>query len=128
MITSWKTSLTLSVICFLLQFFQLSDNKGGKSGSKVVEDDIYSVPPDVLHSISKNFSELEQEFEKVASAVDGDADIDPSKVNEFQQGPNRLKRFLRIKSVRSFSDQPNLPPKGTVARILIQVRNQNLFR
>ena len=56
-----------------------------------------------------------------ASYAVGDADIDPSKVNEFQQGPNRLKRFLRIKSVRSFSDQPNLPPKGTVARILIQV-------
>jgi hypothetical protein len=36
----------------------------------------------------------------------------------------RLKRYLRIKSVKSFSGHHSItapPPKGTVARIFIQV-------
>jgi hypothetical protein len=84
------------------------------------EEEIYSVPPEVLQSISKNFSELQQEFEKadadktdVGDACSVGADADASIEIE-----NRPKRFLRIKRVKSFGDQP---PKGTVARILIQV-------
>ena len=39
---------------------------------------------DVLQSISKNFPELEQEFDKVAAAVDHIANDDSTKINEFK--------------------------------------------
>jgi hypothetical protein len=37
---------------------------------------------DVLQSISKNFSELEQEFDKVAATVD--IESVPNKINDFK--------------------------------------------
>ena len=108
----------------------MTENKIGKGSSSgnQDDDDIYSVPPEVLHSISKNFSDLQQEFDKVAtSVVNESGDLD--KIKDFREGgdgssENRLRRYLRIKSVRSFSGHPSiktLPPKGTVARISIQV-------
>ena len=39
---------------------------------------MYEMSPDVLQSISKNFPELEQEFDKVASSVS------PNKISEFK--------------------------------------------
>ena len=57
-------SFKLIVTWFIRQFFQLDETTKG-SKSKDEDDDIYSVPPEVLHSISKNFSELQQEFDKV---------------------------------------------------------------
>ena len=55
-----------------------------KTGSKDDEDEIYGMSSDVLQSISKNFSELEQltEFDKVSAA----ANIEnvPSKIDDFK--------------------------------------------
>ena len=40
--------------------------------TKSGEEEIYSVPQEVLRSISKNFTELQQEFEKAADDSKGD--------------------------------------------------------
>ena len=92
------------------------------------------MPPEVLQSISKNFSELQREFDKSDDVEKSDAVTDVNIVSGAADvlssssscsTENRLKRFLRIKRVKSFGDEP---PKGTVARILIQVFNSFRLR
>ena len=78
--------------------------------AKPVEDEdeeAYSVPMEVLHSISKNFEKLHADFEKSSEDVDDN------------------NRVIRIKSIRSVPPDVNIEevlerPEGTVATIAIQ--------
>ena len=89
--------------------------------AKSGEEEIYSVPQEVLRSISKNFTELQQEFEKAADDSKGDI-CNVVVDTDADTSTDQPKHFLRIKRVRSFGEDP---PKGTVARILVQVKPQD---
>ena len=75
----------------------------------------YTVPLDVMQTISKNFSELQEHFEKVTKQE--------MKTGDERGGEVVGPRVLRIKSVHTVynSPQPQPPmpeasPSGTVAR------------
>ena len=59
---------------------------------------MYEMSPDVLQSISKNFPELEQEFDKVASSVS------PNKISEFKLSVDVSGENKALKQVKRHPD------------------------
>ena len=110
-------------------------------------DQVYSVPIDVLQTISKDFNNLEAEFEK--SSGEYKASIENREkqnqdwvdVKENKKSVGEGKKTLRIKSIRTIKTNsstsgsmiPELeeaPPPGTVARVEIKTdraRNKTIF-
>ena len=80
---------------------------------KPVDDEPYSVPLDVLHSISKNFENLQSDFDK--------STVSTNITDES--------RVVRIKSIRKIPPEADIEdvktPAGTVATIAIQTNKAN---
>ena len=110
---------------------------------------VYSVPIDVLQTISKDFNHLQAEFEKSNENCDVSIDAQDKRNNEqwltSSDPPKRNtadgRKTLRIKSIRtikanqagtkSLADElEDVPPPGTVARVEIRTdraRNKTIF-
>lgn len=91
---------------------------------------VYSVPADVLDSISKNFRGIQAEFEKAAADAElGCVETCPGKVPDLlQPEDDKERRVLRIKSVHQVDPSSplscNRAPSGTVARLEIKTDRQ----
>ena len=110
-------------------------------------DQVYSVPIDVLQTISKDFDHLETELEKSSGEYNASIETHGKRnegwgsVRENKQIVNESKKTLRIKSIRTIKTNsstsstllPELeeaPPPGTVARVEIKTdraRNKTIF-
>ena len=115
-----------------------------KNGSR---DQVYSVPIDVLQTISKDFNHLESEFDKSTEEfkkpIENQEKRNEDWANSRENNKNNVegRKTLRIKSIRtiktnsagSSSTLPQLeeaPPPGTVARVEIKTdraRNKTIF-
>ena len=110
-------------------------------------DQVYSVPIDVLQTISKDFNNLEAEFEKSSGEYKSSIENREKQnqnwvdVKENKKSVGEGKKTLRIKSIRTIKTNsstsgsmiPELeeaPPPGTVARVEIKTdraRNKTIF-
>lgn len=84
-----------------------------ENATKTDDESAYSVPLDVLQSLSKNFEKLQADFEK-STTVTTDSE----------------NRIIRIKSIRTVPPDADIEhdiktPKGTVATIAIQTNKAN---
>ena len=112
------------------------------------DDRVYSVPIDVLQTISKDFNNLQSEFEKSSENCTGSAESQGKRAEDWLSTGDPLKKniaegrkTLRIKSIRTIKTNPSEqtpfmhqledePPPGTVARVEIKTdraRNKTIF-
>ena len=112
------------------------------------DDRVYSVPIDVLQTISKDFNHLQSEFEKSNENCTGSTESQGKRAEDWLSTGDPLKKnvaegrkTLRIKSIRTIKTNPSgqtpfmhqledEPPPGTVARVEIKTdraRNKTIF-
>ena len=110
--------------------------KPNSSGNNVVvDDDAYSVPIDVLQTISKNFEKLQADFENSAPSTAAGASLNINSTSgstSTTTGTGNIdeNRVIRIKSIRTVPPEANIEedverPAGTVATIAIQTNKAN---
>ena len=67
--------------------------------SKPNEEDAYSVPIDVLQTISKNFEKLQENFEKTTATTE--SSVTATSENDVAGSTTDENRVIRIKSIRT---------------------------
>ena len=69
--------------------------------SKPNEEDAYSVPIDVLQTISKNFEKLQENFEKTTATTPTESSVTATSENDVAGSTTDENRVIRIKSIRT---------------------------
>ena len=69
--------------------------------SKPNEEDTYSVPIDVLQTISKNFEKLQENFEKTTATNPTESSVTVTAENDVAGSTTDENRVIRIKSIRT---------------------------
>lgn len=109
---------------------QSSGNEGKTFGidnpaSNSIENEnlVYEVPPDVLNLMSKNFDNLQDEFDQAAEKMVNPPSVVQQKVSE-RVDPKEYKQ-ITIKSIKTINN--TTPPPGAIAKIVIKTSKIHNF-